>query len=320
MKPKYFEIIPNDVHEIYEIINHLCKIKLCTKVEVSSATALLEKTDTLGVVKSKNYLGNLSEGLVFKKELIIEVYGFFLNHYKRGLSDTTLVHLNLSNDTFGLNLEETRKVAIDYFKRIFKSIFPTNPMDFTFDADRNVIPATKFESLHRKRKHFINNLEKEIDLLLPYLVGDLDFYNRGLFEKNSYLKEVFQFENALKTLIDLNNKFQIEQEDIFTPKSIAQIIFDNYPEDFYSLQQLEFIEEQLNDSANKTYSYIFSLLFFFKNKLNKKIPKETVFRKIMNQYFKANLKGILKTSDSSSKANQRRLENIQKDWLQFLNK
>jgi hypothetical protein len=278
MTPKYFEIIPNDVHEIDEIINYLCQIKLCTKAEISSATALFEKTDTLGVVKSKNYLGNISEGLVFKKELIIEVYDFFLNHYKSGLSNTTLVHLNLSNDTFGLNLDETRKVAVDYFKRIFKSIFPKNPMDFSFDADRNVIPATKFESLHRRRKYFISKLEKEIDLLLPYLAGHLDFYNRGLFETNLYLKEVFQFENALKTLIDLNNKFQIEQEYIFTPKPKAQIIFDNYPEEFHSLLQVEFIEEQLNDSDHKTPTFIFCLLSFFKNEPNIKMPKEKNFR------------------------------------------
>jgi hypothetical protein len=227
-----------------------------------------------------------------------------------------LLNRDLESKTYGFSKKKIKKHALKSFNKIYFEIVDENEVSLGKNVNGEIGAARRFTQLQGRQLFLIDSLGKDENIVTNYLFGNQDYFNRELFETNIKVLEIFEFENKLAQLLFLNRKFQFEEENIFTPKTISQNIYENYPEDFHSLKQLEFIEEQLSFATNKNPSYIFSLFSYFQNEINLKIPKEIIFREVINHYFDLNL-GRLKASDSSSNAHQNRLKSIKKYWLEF---
>ncbi|PQJ73588.1 hypothetical protein [Polaribacter butkevichii] len=321
MQSKYYKIIPDQLYKTNNqelIIEYLVENKICGEFTNILYTGEFEKTDVLGEHYSKSRRTKVYDSQIYSNEVINEFYSFLLTHYKAGLGKHIMFNLKLHEDTFGLKDSKCKKIALSYFEVYYNQI-PINPgFKLKLDEVRNIIPATKFESLKRYKDCLFLSLENKSELIIPYLAGDDNYYNRDLFENNSMIKEIFEFENNLKILIELNKKFKFEEDDIFIPKTKAKIIFKEYNDQFQSLKQLQFIEEKLTIEENRKPSYIVSLYFFFKlEKVNLKIPKEKDFREILLDYFDLKLKR-LKVNDSSNDKHQIRMRTIQNEWLEFI--
>ena len=316
MKQKYFGIIPSELYEnnkLEDIITYLSGIEVCQRTTVESGTVELKKTNTLGEISARRSNYRVYESVRFRSDLVNKFYNFLLSHYKSGLGDYIVTNLELYEKTFGMTHDESKKIALNYFGDNYNKISIHPSFKYKFDENRNTIPATKFESLKRKRESLINTLGNDINLIIPYLGSDIDFFDRILFENNKTIKEIFQFENSLKILIEINNKYNFEVDNIFTPPAKSKIIFEEYSSLFHSLKQLEFIEQKLKDLENQNYAYVVSLFFFFKKKIKIKTPSAKLFGKIINDTFNFNF-GEIKLSDPFNLKHQERLTKLHEDW------
>jgi hypothetical protein len=321
MKLKYFGKLPLELYQandLKDIIDYLASIKFGQKWVVKSAPSELKKTNILGQLRSRGPLTKTSQSFRFDDEVLKELYNFLLDHYNSGLSSYLRVDSDFYNDTFGMNDEDKKKIALKYFNNFYKLIFPKDPSDFVYDSERQVIPASKFESLRRKRERLIRSLENDQKLIFSYLAGDIDFYNRTLFENNLIIKEIFVFENNLKIVKKLNRKFKFEEDTIFIPKSKAKLIYEKYQDEFHSFKQVEFMENQISTGDKVNRALITSLFDFFSNNLKIKTPSGKLFGEITNDYFSLNFSEI-KLNGVEGDKHLKRIEKIKKEWENFTN-
>lgn len=123
-----------------------------------------------------------------------------------------------------------------------------------------------FNALFRIRESFKYKLQGLNNLDLFLLLGHLDHFNREVFEFTPFLVYMFRFENILSILINLKNKFKLEENDLFNPKSMSQNIYDEYLKEFHCLKQFEFMVHLLRDKEIKLHSYIFESSFLFQKR------------------------------------------------------
>ncbi|RCS28087.1 hypothetical protein DUT90_01915 [Polaribacter sp. WD7] len=299
-------------------MKHLEENKICEKFILKNVSANFEKTDKLGEWISRGELCKSRFIYRYTTSVIEELYSFLLDHYKSGLNQYILFNLSFYEETFGKTYEKSKEIALNYFNTYYNQI-PIHPsFKLKFDSNRNMIPTPKFESLYNYKKNLLLNIENKSELIIPYLAGNIDFYNSHLFHNNFIIKEVFEFENNLKILIELNRRFKFEEDNIFTQKSISQKIFEKYEDEFDSLKQIEFIEYQIKLKEKTIRADIVSLFDFFSNHLNIKTPSGKVFGEIINSYFDFNFSKI-KLNSSESTKHFKNIEKLKKDWENFTN-
>jgi hypothetical protein len=238
----------------------------------------------------------------FSSELVHDIHQFLLNKFFKGALEVNLMmfNQNFGANTYGLSQKKKRKEALKNFDKLFFEIIESN-------TEKRLV------SLKLKRDLIINKLKRKNPLINNYLFGNNTFFTRELIDKDSLLLEIFEFENKLAILIDLNKKFKFEEDDVFTPKTKAQTIFEEYKDEFHSLKQIEFIEKKLKDLANQNHAFVVSLFFFFKKEIKIKTPSAKIFQEIVNTNFNHNF-GEIKLSDPQNLEHQKRLKKIHQEW------
>lgn len=185
-----------------------------------------------------------------------------------------------------------------------------------YNSDGKIGAEKRFATLYATRNDFINHLKEINNLVLYYLFGSIDRFDINLYNSNELIQSIFKFENYLSILISLNNKFKFEQENYFTPKSIAQQILEKNERYFKSIKLLDFIEQELQIANNRNFSYVVSLFYYFKKELKSDFPSASKFREIINDNFDLDV-GRIKLSDSSNDSHKQRLSEIEKKWRKF---
>lgn len=251
----------------------------------------------------------------FKFELLQCIYNFLIDHYKRVGANEVIFNQNFDDETFGLSFEQKKVIALIYFNQFFKSV--QSGTSIGLDSDNEIIGAEKrFKTLLMIRRNYINELQDERTLVLNYLFGNIEYFEDELHKSNKLIADIFRFENHLSILLSLNNRFEFEEENYFTPKSIAQQIYEKYEMYFDSLKQLNFIEKQLSNQKKIKRAFLVSLFCFFSKKLEIDFPTGRIFTNIINEYYNLNI-GEISNPDSPSKKNEIRVKQFQNDWKYF---
>jgi hypothetical protein len=317
MRSKYFRCLnQKDLEKLdsEEKIQYLLDHGLLVKTYSSSG---LTETDKFGFSETTISLSNNNLKYEFKPELAKEVYEFLLKHYASGIgTDLIQFKIQFEDETFTLSDKKKRIKGLVYFDAYFKRAIGDRQIGLEYNANNEIVPEKRFKTLFDAREDLIYQLRKLHPIIIDYLLGLKEKFDRKLFETDDVIQNIFSFEYNLSILIYLNKLFDIEDEDFFTPKSIAIQIYENYPDQFYSLKQIEFIEEQLSFKENKFYGYVISRYFSFKKELKIMIPKATLFKEIVNNYFDLNISKI-QLSDPNNNEHELRMKLIQHKWKEF---
>lgn len=316
---KHFGILPKNLYlknNIDEIIQYFVSNKICKQFISRGIIGKLEKTDKLGEFRTRGQLSEEKNITIYSKNISNEFYEFLLDHYNAGLGSHILFDFEFDQNTFGLDFNDSRKIALDYFNTHYNQLAIIDSFKYSFDENRNIVPATRFEALERHKKSLLSNLERKLELIIPYLAGDDSYYNRELFETNATIKEIFDFENILQILVNLNKKYQFEKDDDKSSKSIAMKIFENYGDEFDSLKQIEFIEFYIESKEKVVRADILALFDFFLNELKIKKPSGKKFGDIINNYFQQNF-GEIKLNGSAGDTHKIRLNKLYNAWEKF---
>ena len=316
MENKYFGIIDeNNLRNLNyeELEKYLIKKQLLQPVHSISITP--EKTNDIGQLRAAFEISPKNFSNIYYQEITNEVIQFLLSHYKAGIGgNKAIFNRDFDDETFGLSKLEKKKVALDYFNKYFNLAKGITEVGLRYNSEMETVAEKRFQTLKRINNSFYCDIQNfDNNLVLAYLIGLKDYFDRELFETDPFILEMFQFENNLSILIRINNEFKFEEEDVFTAKNKAKIIFEEYNDKFQSLKQVEFIEQKLKNIANQNHSFVVSLFFFFKKEIKIKTPSAKIFQEIINNNFKHNF-GEIKLSDPQNSEHKKRLKKLHLEW------
>jgi hypothetical protein len=321
MENKYFGILTKEMYNNFsedELHNFLNDNNLIQGV---ASLKFAEKRDTnevngveivfRGCISDRTY--------TYSNSLINKLY-LFLKGYMIGAIETNLMMFNRDFEikTYGYSNKKKKKIALKEFNRLFYELCEKNEIGFDINSNNDIGAAKRLPTLMQTQKHLIGVLKDENDLSANYIFGDINYFTRELFDKTPYLQLVFEFENKLSILVDLNKKFQFEEDDVFIKKPKSELIFEDYQNEFDSLKQIQFIEHQIVSKEKINRAFIVSLFDFLTNKLKIKTPAAESFGKIINSYFGFTF-GEVKLNGSEGDLHSKRIEKIKKEWEDFTN-
>lgn len=319
MNRKYFGILTEELYESLskpELDEFLEKNGL-TEKSITGKIKKVKKGNEKGKTEMKVRFYFKNEVTYFSTKLINLVYSY-LKEFLKGAIDTNTILYNreFTIKTYGYSEKKKRKEALKNFNTFFFDLCEIDDIGISYDSENNLLAEKRFDTLHKKQQLLISILKPQNPYTTEYLFGNGAYFARDLFDNCEYLLEVYNFEKKLSILLDINKKYNFEVNNIFTPKPIAEIIFDEYKNDFQSLKQLQFIEEQFKDSNNKNYAFAVSLFYFFSKEIQISLPKEPLFREIIITHFKFSFSKI-KLNYPDSKPHQNRIKKLKEEWSNF---
>lgn len=262
-----------------------------------------------------------TKDLVYKySDKLVQIIFNFLNKYLVGSIETNLMMFNHSFDikTYGYSKKKKTKEALKEFNSLFFKICEKDQIGLGQNSGDKIGAEKRFVTLKKVQGGLIENLKGEETILNNYLYGNNDYFTRELIDTHPYLLEIFEFENKLSILIELNKKFKFEEDDVFTPKPKSELIFKEHSNEFDSLKQVEFIEHQIITKEKVNRAFIVSLFDFFSNNLNITTPSGKIFGEIINHYFNFKF-GEVSLNGSEGNNHNRRIQELKKEWEIFTN-
>jgi hypothetical protein len=274
-------------------------------------------TKEIGAGKVRIEVSNKTLSYLYFDDISQTVFEFLIEHYKAALvAEKAIFTRDFDNETFGLSKLKKKKKGLEYFNKYFDLAKEDQQIGLEYNSAGEMEAEKRFKTLFKVKESFKYQLRQQNNLVLAFLIGHLDYFDKEVFKSTPFLVKLFRFENILSILIYLNTKFKFEEDTIFKPKTKAQNIYEHYLTEFNSLKQLEFIEQQLSIKSNINHAFIVSLFFFFKKELVIKIPSAKLFKEIINTHFNSNIGGI-KLSDLENKEHLKRLKKLNEVWSKF---
>ncbi|WP_397446908.1 hypothetical protein [Polaribacter sp. R77954] len=316
IKQKYFGIYTSDKSSHNEVIEFLVENNILIPITPLNSFEKSNTAEKGGVelvfrfaIKDKSY--------DFTEKFIDEIF-LFIKTFITGLINANLILFNRDFDilTYGYSTKKKRKEALKKFDQIFYELIEKKKIGLGQNSDGYIGSESRFEALKKEQLSFKNKFKLDLGIVLNYLLGNKDFFNRELLDNHPLLLEIFEFENSLKILIELNRRFKFENDDIFTPKPKSKLIFEEYSNQFHSLKQIEFIVNQIESNEKINRAFIISLFDFFSGSLKIKTPSAKLFGEIINEHFGFNFSEIGLNGSEGDKHRQR-IETFKKDWEIF---
>ncbi|EPR72567.1 hypothetical protein ADIWIN_2457 [Winogradskyella psychrotolerans RS-3] len=162
----------------------------------------------------------------------LDFFNFIIKHYasyiRKGLFD---FFVPFENKSFGKK-ELIYDLALEDFNEIFialklKNIVLTKVEKTANDIDHHSIvgrmPMVKF-GLNAMAENF----SKDENILMEYLLGNIEFFNNELIVVNEVLSKAFKRYINLKILIELNDKFNFEKSEDFGKTGYINDIHDKF--------------------------------------------------------------------------------------------
>ncbi|SDS09356.1 hypothetical protein SAMN05216503_1958 [Polaribacter sp. KT25b] len=323
MNYKYFGILTEDMYNPLDedqILNFFLEKHLITAYRTLDNK---KKEDKL--TNEKGQLETTVRGMLsdikykYSEELLDNIF-IYLKSFFSGLIEVNIIMYTRSFDikTYGYTKKKKRKEAFRKFDKLFFEICKEEQIGLGKNLNNETGAEKRFVTLKKVQCSLIEKLKGEEIILTNYLYGNNDYFTRELIDTHPYLLEIFEFENKLSILIDLNKKFKFEEDDVFTPKPKSELIFKEHSNEFHSLKQVEFIEHQIITKEKVNRAFIVSLFDFFSNILNITTPSGKIFGEIINHYFNFKF-GEVSLNGSEGNNHDRRIQELKKEWEIFTN-
>ena len=215
-----------------------------------------------------------------------------------------------------MSYDEQRKLGLIKFNEyFFKCCKLSERRLLSNNGDRKL--ESSFATLKRKQESFAKILREENEIVSQYLIGNLSYFNRDLFDRSDVIKSMYRFENNLQILFLLNEKFEFEVDEYFVKKTISLEIFEEYESKFSSIKAVEFIESIMSKQFYKKRKFALGLFYCLKMELNLMKLSADDFKDLLNYYFGCNIKNLRLGHHSNSHSNH--VKEFIKKWESFSN-
>lgn len=266
----------------------------------------------------KNKFKGITNKYSYSKDVASDYLSFLLQHYSCFIDGEVFQYKrDFDLKTNLLEKKKAKEFALSDFIRIFEMIVDVRFISLEKDVHGEMRVGNRFKLLDKEKNNkYIDRLRHQKDNVLQYLIGDTDFFDVDFFNNNGWLQEIIDFEIGSQILIYLNDKFQFESVEYNSENKKAILIHEKFKGKFESLEQLIFIENQIENQENVDRAFIISLFYFFKREINLKMPSAKLFTQIINDFFELNI-GLIKDPSSETKAHLKRTEKLKNEWENF---
>lgn len=248
--------------------------------------------------------------------LSIQVYDSIFWLFKSEVQDIKLAFFNkFREDTYGLNFETAKKIALKEFKRIYKSLNienEQNSVEISLGKNKTTFTPSYFYKLYFHRQRIINRLHYHS--YLPYLYGELELYFEWPYQDKELFREILLSQINLEILFELNEEFKFELDVYFNQIFFYELQSIIHNDIFTHENSFVFTFYTINNFSEINSTYIESLFdFLITEKLY--IGKKSEFMTIINDEFKT---AITKIRDYETNENhQLRVKNLKIEWGNF---
>lgn len=241
-------------------------------------------------------------------KLNFEIHTFLLNRYHPYIGlEPELFKAEFKNLTFGLSKKKTYKHALENFNEIFETIINRG-----IDKYKN-----KFQVLYERREQFKQDINKEREIILNYLKGDINFFDKNLYHQSQYLMDFVEFEERLSVLLFLNETFSFEENLYFGKNRELIELYSTIENPSFNFTVFKFINQYISNISEYKHAHLVSLYFFLK-KANLIRETEEDFRQILENLYQDQIR-LLKLSDPKNRQHKKRIEELQNQWDEFPN-
>lgn len=197
------------------------------------------------------------------EELIDEFYDYIMNIYKYDIASEKLSFFKMFNDTiFGLDFKQQKAIALQYFKQIYDDIYLDVITPFNEQrSDNGVVhnySYSKLQMLSYQYSGFKNNTISKANLN-QYLKGSANFFEKESFSEKFDLSAEIYFETQLQIIVELNDRFQFEEDLYFTQIRIDKKKFKEYEHIFKTLKAFQFTNNKIKSFTEDHKAHIESL-------------------------------------------------------------
>jgi hypothetical protein len=174
------------------------------------------------------------------QNLVDDFYQSFIEfHHEKIANIKFTFYLKYGEKIFGLNINVQKAIALKNYKKIYKIIFEDKTIympDEDSDEDSEDFETSKLKVENKLNMVYCQLLKYKykISTLNPfftYLTGDESIFTKTFYNKNQKtIDEALNYEALKEIMVELNNKFEFEEDFFVNKKEDAKSIEDLIPQ------------------------------------------------------------------------------------------
>lgn len=193
----------------------------------------------------------LSQKLKPCKDVLREYYDFVLGQHEFEINNRFVNFFNDYNDKiYGLEKLEQKKIGLQYFNELYDQVDVKVVRLLRKEiSDTGVIQIKNFNRFENL-KYWQDGIKENIatlDNVIEFLIGNKEFFNNELLEKDTNFNKAINFEYILKVLVSLNDLYNFEDDLFFSDLGILKDKFYKYNHIFYSFEVFIFVHKEIKD-------------------------------------------------------------------------
>ena len=207
----------------------------------------------------------LTQNILLRKEVSDALYNYLKKIFKVDIETSFLEYFSVFNQmTFGLNTSECKEIALKKFKELYENvkaidleILHRNNSESGIDQVDSLNEFVFLKGKQNALKSEISNLRKPY--AFKYLSGSIVFFEKENLIKFTRIKQLIEFESALKILLSLNDLYKFKDDFEFGKLSQLKEIYQKYKHPFNEFDVFVFVYETIENFTSKKHATIYSL-------------------------------------------------------------
>jgi hypothetical protein len=184
------------------------------------------------------------------KEFVNEFYEYaILKIFKNKILEFKLEFFKKFNDTiYGLINKKQKQIALNSFNVIYKEVYEDVISSFDNKTSQNGIEHTlnygKLRNLYHQYEAYKYNVLQKISGN-NYLIGEETFFTHDNLFNNYDIRRELEFEIQLQIMVELNDRFDFEEDIYFTKKRLLKNLFEQNGHIFHDFETYKFTHNKI---------------------------------------------------------------------------
>ena len=224
--------------------------------------------------------------------LLDDFYESIIDNYNLKILETKFAfYENFNEEIYGEDFNKQKSIALKYYKELHKSLFEDNITYMPNEDYESYDLENNFFKIENKLKIVLCNKLKyqhklaTINPFYEYLTGDNSIFTKAFYIKNDkIIEEVLKYEAQKTIMVELNKKYEFEEDFYFTNRMEEKRKYEEYDEIFNSFKTYKFTDNLIKTFVEDKKANIESLYEFLRvNNLAKK-GKGKFFEYLKNEH------------------------------------
>ncbi len=258
------------------------------------------------------------------KELVEDFYSYVMSIFEYDIKSQKFIFFSKFNDEiYGLPFTKQKKIALKYFIDIFNTNYKDVITLFELKTSENGIIQThssgKLKLIKGQHDAYKRNLIDEIKAN-QYLEGNKDFFSKeNIYPKYPILNEIISFEICVQILVELNDRFNFEEDLYFSEIRFDKENFEKYSNIFKTLESYKFTNNKIKSFTEDHKAHIESL---YQVLVEKKLifnHKEN-FMKFLKEKYNLTITKIISYDKNINYSHDERVILFESEWSNLTSK